>query len=337
MKKFALLSLGALVALVVGCTDRGGLVELEEDPADIFWDLRLNQTAINLALDESEPEYHTFQLEASAVKLDGSPYELVGDERLEFVTSDTSRVQVTEYGLIQAVGETPSASPITIIATMTAGRGPVTNADTASVAVTQDVRPIETFSIQPLRTTYGVGYDTTMAARTLDANGQPVTGTLVAYESSIEKIVNYDADGVARPMNMGTAVLRASTMNYGTEHRDSIELTIVEPEVFQVINDIDLDSEDLDLIFRPEEITIKAGQGVAWVPGNAGCVYGIAFDDATNIGPSPVDGSTGDVPFFCGAGLREIRIFNEPGTYTYQGSDLFGFPTSGEPKVIVEP
>src|SRR5690606_31567265 len=132
---------------------------------DIFWRLELDQEAINLSLDQSRPEYHTYKLVATPLRLDGSTLPLTGDEQVQFESSDTNRVRVGADGWLTARATTPTSSPVRVVASLRARPGPVTNADTVYVAVTEDVRPIESFSIQPARTSYGIGYDTTMAAR----------------------------------------------------------------------------------------------------------------------------------------------------------------------------
>src|SRR5581483_1370022 len=149
-----------------------------------------------------------------------------------FTTSDTNRVKVDANGVLTAKAVTSANSPVRIIATLTAGRGPVTNTDTAFVVVTPDVRPIETFSIRPPRTAFGVGYDTILAVRATNAAGEPVTGIRIAYSSSAPRVASIDATGLMMPMTMGKATIRANVMNYGVEHKDSVELTITEPVVF---------------------------------------------------------------------------------------------------------
>jgi hypothetical protein len=333
--RFAVLGLVG-VASLVACME-GGLLDIREDPTDLFWSLDLNENAINLSLDDSQPEYHTFQLVATPRTVDGQLFPIPDGERVLFESSDTNRVTVTADGLIRAKAVTPANAQVRIVARLTTGRGPVSNADTAWVAVTQDVRPIASFSIQPLRTTYGIGYDTIMAARALSPDDSPVTGIRVSYSSSVPKVAAYDATGLFRPLNLGTVMLRASTMAYGASYRDSVQLTVTDPEVFVVVNNGATVDGQTTLYFDPEVLTIKAGQGVAFAAGNFGCMYGIQFEDSSGIGASPVNGATGDVPFFCGVGARQIRMFPEPGTYRYSGGAQFNFPTAGEPVIIVVP
>jgi len=334
MKRTALLTLAALSLAVAAC-DSGGLAGLEQDPQDIFWKLQLDHNAINLSLDQSKPEYYTHQLVATPLRLDGTPFPT--DDVPTFVSSDTNRVKVTPDGLITAVATTAANNPVRVIATLTTGRGPVTNVDTAYVVVTAQPREVESFSIQPLRTDLGIGYDTMMAATILDVDGQPVTGLRVAYSSSLPKVASYSPTGLVMPMTQGKTMLRASTLAYGKVFRDSVEITVGEPQVFHVHLNYYTNSDGKTVMYAdPAEITIKAGQGVSW--GSAtGVVLGIVFDDPTNVGPSPVDGASGDLGLSVGVNGRWIRMFNVPGTYEYSimGSTAPLPPQRG--KVIVTP
>jgi plastocyanin len=328
LRSFCTLALASLAA----CGGATELIGLTQNPDDIFWKLVLNQHAINLSTDQSRPEYHTFQLVATPLRLDGSVLEGAGTPT--FTTSDTNRVKVDANGVLTAKAPTSPNSPVRIIASLSAGRGPVTNADTAFVVVTPDVRLIETFGIQPPRTSFGVGYDTILAARAIDAGGQPVTGIRIAYSSSAPKVASIDATGLLMPMTMGKTTIRASVMNYGVEHRDSVELTITEPVVFHVdIGFLTTPTGGFDTYFDPAEVTIKAGQGVSWGSRN-GISANIVFDDPTNVGPSPVDGASGNVPPFFGLNVRKIRMFYVPGTYTYRDASP-GKTATG--KIIVTP
>src|SRR5687768_7086376 len=163
------LSAFALAAALAGC-DGNGVVGLEKDPDDIFWSLELNQHAINLALDQSQPQFHTFQLVATPLRRDGTPITDAGTPT--FISADTNRVMVSPTGLITARAVT--TSPVRVIASMSGRPGPVTNADTTWVVVTSTVRPIQTFSIRPNRTSFGVGYDTMLVARATNAAGAAV-------------------------------------------------------------------------------------------------------------------------------------------------------------------
>ena len=189
-----LLCVLALAGGIVACSDGDDLLGLEPDPADLFWKLELNQHAVNLSIDQSRPEYYTYKLEATPLKLDGTTLE--GDWTATFNTSDTNFVKVDSNGVLTAKKATAVNKAVRIIAIMSAGRGPVTNADTAYVVVTPDVRMIDSFSIQPARTSFGVGYDTVMAARVTDAVGDPVTGIQIAYTSSAPKVASFDATGL---------------------------------------------------------------------------------------------------------------------------------------------
>lgn len=335
MKRTALLMFAALSLALAACDDSGGLAGLEQDPQDLFWKLQLDHHAINLSLDQSKPEYYTHKLVATPLRLDGTP--LPSEDLPTFVSSDTNRVKVSADGVLTARAVTAADAPVRVIATLTTGRGPVTNVDTAYVTVTNQVEEVESFSIQPLRSNLGIGYDTIMAARILDSNGDPISGLRVAYSSSLPKVASYSPDGLVMPMTQGKAMLRASMLAYGKEFRDSVELTVGEPEVYHVHVNYYVNEEGKNVMYAdPAELTIKAGQGVSW--GSAtGVLLGIVFDDPTNVGPSPVDGASGNLGLSVGVNGRWIRMFNVPGTYEYtvMGSSAGVTPQKG--KIIVTP
>src|SRR5688500_15381610 len=166
------LRLAALAGIVAGCEGSNGVTGIEQDPDDIFWSLALNQRAINLALDQMQPQFYTYQLVATPLRRDGTPIADAGTPT--FVSADTNRVHVSATGLITARGVT--STPVRVIASMSGRPGPVTNADTAWVTVTSTVRPVASFSIRPVRTSFGIGYDTMLVAKATNAVGAAVTG-----------------------------------------------------------------------------------------------------------------------------------------------------------------
>lgn len=333
LRPLGAIALAGVLATAVSCDSPDGFTGLREDPQDLFWGLALNQHAVNLSTDQSRPEYFTYQLVATPYRLDGSVIE--GEHEIEWTTSDTMKVKVDADGLLTARATTSLKAPVRIIARMTGGAGPVTNADTAFVSVTSTVRTAESLSIQPYRTTIGVGYDTTMAATVLDDLGNPIGGLRIAYESSLPKVVGYTAAGVMMPMTMGTATISASAAVYGAELEDEVTLTIGEPEVLHVnIGFFRRADGEVDTYFDPVEITIKAGQGVSWGSNNA-IAATIVFEDPTNVGPSPVDGKSGNLGFIIPIPPnRFLRTFDVPGTYEYRDAAT-GKTATG--RIIVTP
>ncbi len=333
VRRLAAIAFAGALAGAASCDSPAGFTGVKQDPQEVFWSLELNQHAVTLSTNQSSPEYYTYQLVATPLHLDGSVFQGTGD--IAWTTSDTNKVKVDANGVLTAKATTSATSPVRIIASMSGGPGPVTNADTAFVTVTSTVRTVDSFDLQPYRTTIGVGYDTMMVATVLDDAGSPVTGVRIAYRSSLPKVAAYDATGLFQPMTMGTTTLSASAAIYGVEVEDEVAITVGEPEVFHVdIGYFIHPNGDFDTTFDPAELTIKAGQGVSWGSRNAISAT-IEFDDPTNVGPSPVDGASGNIPPFFGLPpVRRIRIFNVPGTYTYQDAAP-GKTATG--KIIVTP
>lgn len=314
--------------LALACSGGERLAGLQKDPGELLWSLTMNEKAITLSTDQSKPEYYTFNLIATPRTLDGTP--IAGLAAPKFTTSDTNFVKVDANGVITAKKVTPTTTPVRIIATLSSLTDQVTVADTARVAVTATARPPATFTIRPDRTSFGIGYDTTLAAHVTDAAGQPVTGLRINYFATTPQILAIDTTGVISPRNLGKGSVVASAMSYGVSLRDSVEFTVTDPVVFQV--DVRQDhTPPYPGYFDPAEITIKAGQGVAWNDAPTEFVsVNVTFDNPANIGPSPVDGARGNIPaFFQG---KFIRMFPVPGTYTYRNT-IGG--TGG--KVIVTP
>lgn len=331
----ALAAVGVAGALLgaAGCDSPAGFAGLTKDPQDIFWRLELNQHAINLATDQSRPEYYTYQLVATPRRLDGSAMQDIGT--VTWTTSDTNRVKVDATGKLLAKATTPTSTPVRIIATLTGGPGPVTNADTAFVAVTTTARAVATFALQPQRTTYGIGWDTMIVANVRNDANAAITGLRIHYTSSDVKVANYTVAGLFQPFTKGDVTLRASMAAYGQELEDAVDLTVGDQEVFQVdIGYFVRGDGSTDTFFNPEVVRIKAGQGVAWSSKN-GIGANIQFTNAANVGPSPADGARGNPgSIFVFPPTRVIRTFAVPGTYEYRDANA---GKTGKGTIIVEP
>jgi hypothetical protein len=304
----------AVVACVLACGKRDDLTGVHNDPNHLYWSLTFNYHGVTLSTDTSEPQYHTLQLVATPRTVTGEPIEGLGMPT--FTSSDTTAVVVDSTGLITA--RKPKAAPVLIVARLASAQDAVTNYDTAYVVVTAGVNPPTSFEISAGRTTYGIGFDTVLKAHMTDAHGDPLTGVKVLYSSSDPGIASIDSGGVFQPKKQGTVKIAASTISYGAAYTDTLELTIGPPEVFEVSL---VAGTNAYAGFNPTEITIKAGQGIAWNSSlGTGAKYGnVTFDSlVANIGPSPVDGATGNIPPFILK--KHIRMFPIPGTYTYSNT-----------------
>lgn len=316
-RKHRLLSSLALVTLAFGavaaCGSDKELSGVDLNPDQLFWSLDFNYHGVTLSTDASRPEYNTLQLIAVPRTVNGDAIEGLG--RPTFTSSDTTAVVVDSTGLITA--RKAKAAPVMIVARLASPEHQLTNYDTAYVVVTDDVNPPASFAISTGRTTYGIGYDTIVKARLADAAGDPITGVKVSYWSSDPGVASIDTGGVFQPKKEGVVKIAASTISYGVFYTDTLTLTIGPPEVFEVSL---VAGPTAFAAFYPAEVTIKAGQGIAWNSSIAtGAKYGdVTFDDPTNVGPSPVTGESGNMaPFIL---RKNIRTFPIPGTYTYQNT-----------------
>jgi hypothetical protein len=294
----------------MACGDKSDLTGTHRDPDQLFWALTLNYHGVTLSIDSTQPQYHTLQLVATPRTVTGEPIEGLGTAT--FTSSDTTAVVVDSTGLIRA--RKPKSAPVLIVARLSSPTDAITNYDTAYVVVTDTVNPPATFEMHPGRTTYGIGFDTVMKARMTDTHGNPLTGVKVSYVSSDPGVASIDSGGLFQPKKEGTVTIVASTISYGVAYADTIDLTIGPPEVFEVSL---VAGTNALAAFYPDTITIKAGQGVAWNSSlGTGAKFGnVTFDDPTNVGPSPADGTSGNIPPFI---LKKyIRMFPVPGTYHY--------------------
>lgn len=313
-KKFLnLIIMGLVVATASACGGDQELTGPGPDVDNLFWALEFNYRGVTLSVDDSRPEYNTLQLVATPRTINGEVIEGLGMPT--FTSSDTTTVIVDSTGLITA--KKGRAAPVLIVARLVSTEHQITNYDTAYVVVTNTVTPPSTFAISAGRTTYGIGFDTVLKARMTDANGDPLTGVKVSYMSSDPGLALIDSGGIFQPKKEGTVTITASTISYGSSFADTLTLTIGPPEVFEVSL---VAGTDNYAGFYPDVVTIKAGQGIAWNSSIAtGAKFGdVTFDNPENVGPSPVDGSAGNIGAFI---LRKhIRTFSVPGTYTYRNS-----------------
>ena len=233
----------ALVAGALACSgDTTG--PALQSPNELYWALRLNQHAINLAL---TAPYDTAQLSATAFTETGHPF-VGGDSAVHYSGTDSS-VTVNSTGLVTAHYTTDQTA---VIASRTI-QG-ITLTDTVFIQVTQTppTAPLSTFSLQPapgdsakrsvdyikfvyqyLEPTINPDNNpfawpviaTNMEKDTIcTANGCPL---LVYYHSSDTLTAAIDRNtGVITANDTGHVTLTATTLAYGVARSDSVDFTI---------------------------------------------------------------------------------------------------------------
>ena len=330
LAQLAVALLAVVSGAVLGCTGDTATnvqtIPVGSNP-NVFWALRLNQHAINMAL--TSPS-NTLQLTATPVTAAGTP--LVGAGSATFTAKD-STVSVSASGVVTAHYQT---SLTQVIASLQV-KG-VTLADTAFIQVKATApAALSTFSMQPGPGTgdsakvtidsehvYWPVTATNGAGTVCDSTGCPL---LIAYASSNParahlggiagnggvgpRIVQFPENGNFQFNTTGHVYLIAETWAYGDSLRDSVDFTV--GLQLNIVNILTEPSSGAPVSFS---VTPKVVVGVGatlnfWnkVP----TPLDIVFNDTTGIeadsvrtpiqtqffGPLPPTG-TGNIPAFGG-------------------------------------
>ena len=334
----------AASALMLGCGS-DDVVSPVNDSATAFWQLRLDRSAVTMAL--ASP-YDTLQLVATPRTASGAPIDTL--PAVTFSTTNVNTVQVDATGLLTAVGLTPGTM---IVASLTADG--VTHADTATVAVTPDPGGllVTSFSIQPVppdSARMALGGTLLQANRNLtpivtDAGGNQVFDLPIRYATLDETTATIDRwGGAITGVRLGYVPLVATMTAYGRTFADTVRYRIDLPAYMKVYvhgpmyayvkyqeGSFDPDSvtvgtgaviewEDAGRINGTQtDITFDAGQALALdsVPEAYSCVtYAIDCDGTGSVpayGPPLVD-PTGEGYFMT---RSRARRFTQPGVYRY--------------------
>ena len=336
------------VAVLAGCS---GLEPISSyspttDPALLFMSLTLDHGAVNLAM--AEP-YDELQLTVTPRNALGSPMD--GLSAPTFRSSDTTRVWVTPKGLLQA---RKPGNGVRVIAELVAD-GNIRHADTAIVNVTTLATPprLDVLSIQPatpesavwamfpregfwgaavlFRYAPGIALDLLprLSLRALDANGNPISGLAIEYESLDPDIVAVDPTRgqISLPAQPGEARIVARTMAYGISKADTARFTVTLPRLHGVV--IQPGRNNGPPIVALKMVMIRPGGYVVWSNLTTDSVS-VTFDEpagATAIAQLcaalAVLCKGGDIPRFMGATSNDytnhsrLRQFVEPGSYTF--------------------
>ena len=336
------------VAVLAGCS---GLEPISSyspitDPASLFMSLTLDYGAVNLAM--AEP-YDELQLTATPRDALGSPMD--GLPAPTFRSSDTATVWVTPKGLLQA---RKPGNGVRVIAELVAD-GNIRHAVTAIVNVTTLATPprLDVLSIQPatpesavwtmlpvqgfwgilILYTYApeivIDFFPRLSLRALDANGEPISGLAIEYESLDPDIVAVDPTRgqISLPAQPGEARIVARTMAYGISKADTARFTVTLPRLHGVV--IKPGRNNGPPIVALKMVMIRPGGYVVWSNLTTDSVS-VTFDEpagATAIAQLcaalAVLCKGGDIPRFMGATSNDytnhsrLRQFVEPGSYTF--------------------
>ena len=336
--RFPLATAASVLILACGSDD---VVSPLNNSASAFWELRLERSAVTLAL--ASP-YDTLQLVATPRTASGVPID--GLPAVRFTTTNVNTVQVDATGLLTAVGLSPGTI---IIASLTADG--VTHADTATVAVTPDPGAllITSFSIQPVppdSARMALGGTLSQTNRTLtpivmDAGGNQVFDLPVRYATLDERTATIDRwGGAITGVNLGYVPLVATMTAYGRSFADTVQYRIGLPAFTKVYIHGPLYAYVQYQVgsFDPDSVTVGTGAVIEWwdagrlegtksditfdpvqaqaldsVPESSACTnYGVDCDGTGNVPPfGPVTGED-----YWPTATR-ARRFTQPGVYHY--------------------
>ena len=320
----ALLVIGGFTTGLLGCSgDTTG--PAAGDLSRLYVALRLNQHAINLAVD---PPYDTVRLTATALSAAGTALPSAGTIR--FSVADSS-VTIDSTGLLTAHFATPS---VTVIALSTAYG--VTHEDSANVQVTATPPAVSVarFTIQlppgvdtNIAVTYNPGSQwldspvlTTVA--TNQAGNDTISGLLVRYSSSDPVVADvssqvatsqlvkgqlYAGDIALTPTQIGRATITAETWAYGIAKRDSLTFVVGPPHflTIQMLPKTPITSLTPIGTFNPEHYIVGIGAIVTWENDSVNTPIDVVFDDSGAVQEAETLGSGQLSLFSCSLGIAD--------------------------------
>jgi len=336
----------ALLAIACDSVPSVATFEPTTDPARLFMSLELNHRAVNLS---TASPYDTLRLVATP--LDGNGQPMNGLPAASFRSADTTRVVVTEDGLLQARAATNGVAIIAEV--LTADN--IRHADTAYVKVTTLADPpqLDRFEIMP-QTPYpdtavwtmvpdlgmtgavllqiaGTTLLPTLRLDALTASGATIAGLEVEYRSLDPRVAIIDnRTGAVTPIAPGKVRIVASTSVYGVTAADTAEFEVILPLVSGVIA-LPEPLPPGGWPANPSEVTILQSGYVFWWNTNQTIPTEIVFEDPANVEALPAmicmimgesNCSGGDIAPFGGMEpmfplFMRGRRFPVPGVYEY--------------------
>ncbi len=291
-------------ALASGCGDLEPVAPYSPvtDPAQLFMALELDHAAVNLATFDG---YRELQLTATPLDALGRP--LSGLPAPTYRSSDTTRVFVTQDGLLQA---RRSASNVQVIAEIVAP-GNIRQADTIFVNVRQtSVAPpvLDVLTLQPespedavlgmvgftgflgiaqFLQAGGRNYVLQPRVRALDAAGAPISSLVFEYESLTPDVLSVSSrlgiQGWGNLLQPGEASVVVRTTAYGVTKVDTAHFTVTNPVIHGAIVEPGPAGEP---IARPRTIVVRPG-GYVFFTNNWTDSISVTFDDPDAAGQIP--------------------------------------------------
>jgi hypothetical protein len=349
-------------ALASGCGDLEPVAPYSPvtDPAQLFMALELDHAAVNLATFDG---YRELQLTATPLDALGRP--LSGLPAPTYRSSDTTRVFVTQDGLLQA---RRSASNVQVIAEIVAP-GNIRQADTIFVNVRQtSVAPpvLDVLTLQPespedavlgmvgftgflgiaqFLQAGGRNYVLQPRVRALDAAGAPISSLVFEYESLTPDVLSVSSrlgiQGWGNLLQPGEASVVVRTTAYGVTKVDTAHFTVTNPVIHGAIVEPGPAGEP---IVRPKTIVVRPG-GYVFFTNNWTDSISVTFQEPAAAGQIPelCEGAGATYPWLCESGNIPNFRLDEPEKGIDELEDYFvvargrQFSTPGTYSYTIEP
>jgi hypothetical protein len=258
-----LLGLGVMGSGVLSCAGDTTTGPPPGTATQAFWQVQLNQHAINLALTAPED---TIRLTATPVTETGTPLQGVGTPT--FRASD-STVTVNPLGLVTAHYITTQSL---VIATLTVQGVTLTDTAFIQVTATPPANALATFSLQPAPgdsakrgvNTRAFNWNVTAtntAGQTICSN-TVACPLLVYYRSSNPYVagIQSDLNGFVYAQDTGHVVFTATTWAYGVAMRDSVAFTEGYPAATEIGIDVSPQNGVMSISFNaPKRLILGVG------------------------------------------------------------------------------
>lgn len=322
--------------------------------------LELDHAAANLATFDG---YRELQLTATPLDALGRP--ISGLPAPTFRSSDTTRVFVTQEGLLQA---RRAATNVQVIAEIVAP-GNIRQADTIFVNVKQTTTPppvLDVLTLQPenpedavlgmvgftgflgiaqFLQAGGKNYVLQPRVRALDADSVVISGLVVEYESLNPDVLSVSSRlGIQSWGNLlqpGEAAVVVRTTAYGVTKVDTAHFTVTNPVIHGAVVE---PGPDGGPIARPKTIVVRPG-GYVFFTNNWSDSISVTFDAPEAAGQIAelCDGAGATYPWLCDSGNIPNFRLDEPEKNINEVADYFDvthgrqFSTPGEYTYRIEP
>jgi len=250
-----------VVVLLVACSGGELATQPSTDDNSLYWALALNYHAVTLS---TVAPYDTIHLVATPLNPSGQT--LAGQISATFTSSDLEHANVTEDGVVHAIGE---GTNVLIIASMRADG--VTHTDTTVITITADSAPpqLAHLSIHPVppdsSKIAAAGNGKQLVLTAFDVSDSPFTQLTAQFRSLDPTVASVDQFGFVQGIRPGQARVIASATVYGITKADTVTFTIGLPilRIVSVAANLAPNATP-PTIFTPSAIRVGVGSTIVW-------------------------------------------------------------------------